>query len=98
MILLENLSESEIKEVSRHVSDSFYDYEYCSDDLGLKKNITNPDDMFVYINPKISIRELTKDKFFKAENIKCNVKKGMIANGIYAHMVNQQMAAQNWKI
>lgn len=50
MILLENLSESEIKEVSRHVSDSFYDYEYCSEDLGLKKYIKNLDDMFVYIN------------------------------------------------
>lgn len=47
MILLEDLSGSEIKEVSRHVSDSFYNYEYSSEDLGLKKYITNPDDMFI---------------------------------------------------
>ena len=50
MILLKNLSKTEIEEISRHVSDSFYDYEYCSEDLGLRKYITNRDDMFVYIH------------------------------------------------
>ena len=50
MIRLKDLDKSDIKVISHHVADAFWDYEYSNGDLGLKKYITTRDAMFTYIN------------------------------------------------
>lgn len=50
MIRLQNLTENEITEISRQIADAFFDYEYCEEDLGLKKNIRSREYMFTYIH------------------------------------------------
>lgn len=50
MIRLTGLNNSEIEEISRHVADAFWDYEYSNGDLGLKKFIATREAMFTYIN------------------------------------------------
>ena len=50
MIKLNDLDDRAIDEISHHVADAFFDYEYKDGDLGLKKYITTREDMFTYIN------------------------------------------------
>ena len=47
---LANLSEHEIHNISKQISDAFYEYEYCDGDLGLIKYIKSREDMFLYMN------------------------------------------------
>lgn len=50
MIRLTNLGNSEIERISRHIADAFWDYDYSSGDLGLKKFLADRGDMFTYIH------------------------------------------------
>lgn len=50
MIKLQGLNSKEIEDISRHVADAFFDYEYKDGDLGLKKFIMEREDMFTYIH------------------------------------------------
>ncbi len=50
MIRMKGLTEKEIEEISQEITDSFHDYEYCEDDLGLMKFFSNRDDLHVYID------------------------------------------------
>lgn len=46
---LEHLKNDELIQISREISDAFYDYPYCDEDLGLKKYIKTREDMFIYM-------------------------------------------------
>ena len=47
---LTGLSETEVTEIARQVADTFYDYEYNEEDVGLIKFIPRREDMFTYMN------------------------------------------------
>ena len=50
MIKLQGLQDTEIEKISNMVTDSFFDYEYSENDMGLKKFITTRENMFIYID------------------------------------------------
>ena len=47
---LTGLSETEVTEIARQIADTFYDYEYNEEDVGLIKFIPRREDMFTYMN------------------------------------------------
>jgi len=47
---LTGLSETEVTEIARQIADTFYDYQYHEDDVGLIKYISSREDMFTYMN------------------------------------------------
>ena len=49
MIKLTGLSKEEVEDISRQISDAFYEYEYSDVDQGLLKYIKSREDMFIYI-------------------------------------------------
>lgn len=49
MIKLEGLSGTEISEISKQVADTFYDYKYNDEDLGLIKYIPDRESMYTYM-------------------------------------------------
>ena len=46
---LNDLSDTQLVEISHQIADSFYDYRYNADDRGLLKYITSRESMFIYI-------------------------------------------------
>lgn len=50
MLKLQGLNEEELSEISRQISDAFYDYTYNEADIGLIKFISDREDMFTYIH------------------------------------------------
>ena len=50
MIKLTGLSKEEVEDISRQISDAFYEYKYSDVDQGLLKYIKSREDMFIHIN------------------------------------------------
>ena len=50
MIKLRGLTKEEVNEISRQIADSFYDYKYNVDDIGLVQYISTRENMFVYMS------------------------------------------------
>ena len=50
MIKLNGLTKEEVKEISKQTADSFFDYTYNSEDIGLVQYISTRENMFAYMN------------------------------------------------
>lgn len=50
MLKLSGLTKEEVNEISKQIADSFFDYEYNSEDAGLLQYISTRENMFVYMN------------------------------------------------
>lgn len=50
MIRLQELTETELKEISRQITDAYFDYEYNPEDRGLLVFLTDREKMFTYMD------------------------------------------------
>ena len=50
MIKLKGLTKEEVNEISRQIANSFFDYTYNTEDIGLVQYISTRKNMFVYMN------------------------------------------------
>ncbi len=50
MLKLEGLKKEELNEISQQIADSFFDYTYNPEDIGLVQFISTRENMFIYMN------------------------------------------------